>query len=291
MSLKISDFEVYRELLYAKSGLTLTPDKSYLLESRLTPIAKKWGYPTLEAMALALRAVPDQKLVGDIVEAMTTNETSFYRDTKPFQIFEKEVLPHLLKTRTVTKRIRIWCAAASSGQEPYSLAMQLLEKKALWAGLNIDIVATDISHDILNIARAATYTQFEVQRGLPITHLMKYFTQNGDKWTLKDEVKKMVRFDYFNLLDPMARLGTFDVIFCRNVLIYFDEKTKAQVLDAMAKQLPADGFLFLGGAETVLGISQKFAPMPNQRGLYVTANHPALGATAPIGTPGTLKTV
>ncbi len=289
--MKIGDFDIYKDLLYSKSGLMLTPDKSYLLESRLTPVAKKWGYPTLESMTVALRAMPDDKMVNDIIEAMTTNETSFFRDTKPFQIFEKEILPALLKARTNQKKIRIWCAAASSGQEPYSLAMQLLEKKSQWAGFQIEIIATDISQDILNTARAGIYTQFEVQRGLPITHLMKYFSQADDKWALKDDVKKMVRFDYFNLLEPMARLGRFDVIFCRNVLIYFDEKTKSRVLDNMSALLPADGFLLLGGAETVLGITNKFIPMPNQRGLYISPHHPAKASHDLLSQGNAVKTV
>ncbi len=267
--MKISDFELYKSLLYEKSGLVITPDKSYLLDSRLTPIAKKWNFASLEAMTLQLRAIPDNKLIKDIVEAMTTNETSFFRDTKPFQIFQETILPVLLEKRKIKKTIRIWCAACSSGQEPYSLAMILKEKEALLKGWRFEIMATDISDDILDQAKRASYTQFEVQRGLPIQYLMKYFMQIGETWQLKDEIRNMVRYSNFNLLDPMSRLGSFDIIFCRNVLIYFDEKTKGDILNRMSTQLENDGFLLLGGAETVLGITDKFQPNPEKRGLYV----------------------
>lgn len=274
--MKVADFEIYKSLLLEKSGLVITPDKSYLLDSRLTPIAKKWNYPTLEMMTLQLRAIPDPKLIKDIVEAMTTNETSFFRDTKPFTLFQETVLPHMIQQRATRKKIRIWCAACSSGQEPYSLSMILKDKEAQLKGWQFEIVATDLSEDILDQARKATYSQFEVQRGLPIQYLMKYFTQVGEAWQLKDDIKNMVKFSTFNLLDDMSRMGQFDIVFCRNVLIYFDEKNKAQILARVEKQLDKDGFLFLGGAETVLGITDKFVPMPEKRGLYI--KNPALAS-------------
>lgn len=267
--MKISDFDLYRDLLKEKSGLSLTQDKSYLLESRLSPVAKKWGYDSLEAMSVKLRGVPDRALINDIVEAMTTNETSFFRDIKPFELFRESILPYMKQARATRKKLRIWCAASSSGQEPYTLAIMLKEAAVQFPGWNFEILATDISNEILAQAREGVYSQFEVQRGMPITLLLKYFTQNGDKWKLNDDVLKMVRFDNFNLLDPMARLGTFDVVFCRNVLIYFDEQTKGKVLNNIAKQIEPDGFLLLGGAETVIGITDAFKPMPDCRGLYV----------------------
>ncbi len=284
--MKLADFELYKSLLYDKSGLVITPDKSYLLDSRLTPIAKKWNYPTLEMMTLQLRALPDVKLVKDIVEAMTTNETSFFRDTKPFTLFQETILPHMIQARAARKTVRIWCAACSSGQEPYSLSMILKDKEAQLKGWRFEIVATDLSEEILAQARKATYSQFEVQRGLPIQYLMKYFTQVGENWQLKDDIKNMVKFSTFNLLDDMSRMGQFDIIFCRNVLIYFDEKNKAQILGRVEKQLDKDGFLLLGGAETVLGITDKFVPMPEKRGLYI--KNPALtsGTTPPPSSGG-----
>lgn len=282
--MKITDFDIYKDLLKEKSGLVLTQDKSYLLESRLNPVAKKWGYASLDAMTMAIHGVPDKELIRDIVEAMTTNETSFFRDTRPFDIFKETVLTYMKSARTSRRSIRIWCAAASSGQEPYTIAMILKDAAAAFPGWNFEIVATDISHDILDQAREGRYTQFEVQRGLPIQLLMKYFKQEGDRWQISDDIRKMVKYDYFNLLEPMTKLGTFDVIFCRNVLIYFDEATKGMVLGNMAKQLEKDGFLFLGGAETVLGITDAFKPVPDRRGLYAAKDSAHLQPSVQTGT-------
>lgn len=266
--MRIENFDIYKDLLYEKSGLTITPDKSYLLDSRLGPVAKKWNFDSLEAMSISLQGVPSPDLVKDVVEAMTTNETLFFRDTRPFDTFRDVVLPHMLKERAALKKIRIWCAACSSGQEPYSLAMLLEEQVSRMSGWTVEIVATDISTDILAQAQRAEFSQFEVQRGLPIQMLMKYFEQDGDKWKLKPVIKNKITFKYFNLLDSMTLLGRFDVVFCRNVLIYFDKETKGKVLDNIAVQMPEDGFLFLGGAETVLGITGSFKPIDGLRGVY-----------------------
>jgi chemotaxis protein methyltransferase CheR len=290
--MRIGDFEFYRELLMAKSGLVITPDKCYLLDSRLTPVSKKWGFASLEAMTMALRGVADKQLMVDVIEAMTTNETSFFRDKRPFDLFEKIVLPHIVKNASGPKKLRIWCAAASSGQEPYSLAMILKEKAALLQGWRTEIVATDISDEILTQARKGLYTQFEVQRGLPIQLLMKYFVQADDKWQLKDEIRNMIDYRNFNLLENLKSLGQYDIVFCRNVLIYFDEATKRKVLDGVMDILSPDGFLFLGGAETVLGITDKFKPLANQRGIYVlsgsnvTLDESAAPAAAPLAQGG-----
>lgn len=267
--MNIADFDIYQELLKKKSGLVLTQDKAYLIESRLNPVAKKWGYNDIPAMTQVMRGVPSPDLVNDIIEAMTTNETSFYRDNTPFDIFKNTVIPYYKEKTGHPPKLRIWCAAASSGQEPYSLAMLLKEEAAVaLPGWKFEIVATDISHEILEQAKAGIYTQFEVQRGLPITHLMKYFTQNDDKWTINDDIKSMIEYKYFNLLDPMTSLGQFDVVFCRNVLIYFDQETKKDVMERAHKQMVDDGLFFLGGAETVLGITDQFTAVPNCRGLY-----------------------
>ena len=280
------DFELYQSLLQKNSGLTIGPDKTYLLESRLTPIAKKWGYTSLDDMTRALHKKRDEKLITQIIEAMATNETLFFRDLKPFKLFEEVVLPHMLENRRAGQPIKIWCTAASTGQEPYSLAMVLKDNEDKLKGRKCEILATDISNQALEKAREAKYTQFEVQRGMSVQYLMKYFTQDGDKWGLKDEIRNMVKFDYFNLLGNMSRLGTFDVIFCRNVLIYFDEATKRQVLENLAGRLVSDGFLFLGGAETVLGITDKFKPVSDKRGIYV---HNSTQAPKPEGTNKVLE--
>jgi len=275
--MKSEDFELFSTLLRQRSGLVLTPDKAYLLESRLMPIARKQGLKGLEELSAAVRTRREESLLRSITEAMTTNESSFYRDQKPFDQFKATVLPALLQSRASKRMIRVWSAACSSGQEAYSLAMLLEEEKARISGWRIEIVGTDLSAEMVERSRAGIYTQFEVQRGLPITHLVKYFKQNGDKWQISQEIRAMAQFREFNLLSDLSSLGQFDVVFCRNVLIYFDQPTKGKVLEAIAKQMPADGVLYLGGAETVLGITNKFKPVEGQRGLYqlTKAGNPA----------------
>ena len=266
----ITNFDIYKDILKEKSGLVITPDKTYLLESRLGPVAKKWEFATLDDMAGALRGLPDAKLVNDIVEAMTTNEPSFFSALNPFNIFKDVALPYMADARKMSRKINLWCAAASSGQEPYSIALIFQEMAAsLLSGWNNKILGTDISHEILDQARKGLYTQFEVQRGLPIQMLMQNFTQVEEKWQLNDNIRNMVEYKYFNLLDSMISLGKFDIVFCRNVLIYFDEEAKADILRRIAGQMEPDGFLFLGGAETVLGLETPFEAYPEKRGLYV----------------------
>lgn len=270
--MNITDFDIYKDLLKEKSGLELSQDKSYLIESRLNPVAKKWGYEDIGGMTKALRAMPSKDLINDIVEAMTTNETSFFRDTRPFDIFKDTVLPYYREKQGANKHLRIWCAAASSGQEPYTIAMILKEEAAKMPGWQFSITATDISNEILDQAKEGVYSQFEVQRGLPIMLLMKYFKQDGEKWLINDDIKKMVTYKYFNLLDSMLSLGQFDVVFCRNVLIYFDQPTKKDVMERINKQISNDGFFFLGGAETILGITDTFKAVPGLRGLYAKSD-------------------
>ena len=262
------DFEFITALLKKRSGLVLTRDKMYLLESRLTPVARTFGLGGLPGLIDAIRKRPDPKLVDEVVDAMTTNESFFFRDIKPFDQFREFVLPELLKTRATQRTIRIWSAACSSGQEAYSLCMILKDHAAKLAGWKIEIVGTDISREMLLKARRGVYSQFEVQRGLPITNLVKHFTQEGDKWTISAELRNMVQFREFNLLDDPRGLGQFDVVFCRNVLIYFDQETKAKVLHGIGGVLKADGYLYLGGAETVLGVTDRFAPLSGMRGIY-----------------------
>jgi len=266
--MNVKDFEFIARMLYQRSGLVITQEKAYLLESRLNPVARRWDFESFDALVAAMKTTKNERLLVDVTEAMTTNESFFFRDNRPFDQFKEIVLPHLLEARAARKQIRIWSAACSSGQEPYTLAMILREEAAKLAGWNVEIIATDLSTDILEKAKAGLYSQFEVQRGLPITLLMKYFTQEGEKWRISQEIRKMVSFRPFNLLENPASLGTFDVIFCRNVLIYFDQATKGQVLSRIARIMPGDGFLYLGGAETVLGISDSFEVMPGQRGIY-----------------------
>ena len=263
-----SDFELVSRLVKDRSGLMLSEDKAYLLESRLNPVARRHGFKGIDELVQAIRVSREEGLLKDVTEAMTTNESFFFRDTKPFDQFRELVLPHILKERAAKKSFRIWSAACSNGQEAYSLAMIVKEKGAALAGWNIDIIGTDLSDEVLAKAKEGRYSQFEVQRGLPINLLVKYFNQDQDIWQIDDSLRRMVKFKSFNLLDSPASLGSFDVVFCRNVLIYFDRDTKASVLKNIAKLMPPDGFLYLGGAETVLGISDHFQLIAGQRGIY-----------------------
>jgi chemotaxis protein methyltransferase CheR len=204
-----------------------------------------------------------------VVEAMTTNESFLFRDKIPFDHFRDTVMPSVLAARAKEKRVRIWCAAASTGQEPYSLAMCLKEMKDKLSGWRVEILGTDLSLEVLEKAKAGVYSQFEVQRGLPINFLVKHFTQNGDTWQIAPEIRAMVQYRPLNLLADFNHLGTFDVVFCRNVLIYFDQDTKVGVLNRIARLLEPEGFLMLGAAETVVGLTEAFKPMPDKRGLYV----------------------
>ncbi|HEY3149233.1 MAG TPA: protein-glutamate O-methyltransferase CheR [Dongiaceae bacterium] len=278
----VTDFEFICQILRERSGLVLTNDKAYLLESRLLPVARKWKLATFDDLVRTIRTRMDEAVIRDVVEAMTTNESFFFRDTKPFDQFKQLVLPAMLKNRASSRTIRIWSAACSSGQEPYSLAMILSEMAAQLTGWKIEIVGTDLSTEILTRAKEGMYSQFEVQRGLPITMLVKYFAQIGDRWQINAKMRGMVQYREFNLLQDPTPLGRFDVVFCRNVLIYFDQPTKTRVLNNVAKLMPEDGFLFLGGAETVLGITDKFQMVPGQRGVYGVAAAHASAARQPM---------
>ena len=266
--MKPADFELLSGMLKSRSGLVLSKDKVYLLETRLMPVARKRGLENVEALVEEVRKKKEEVLVRDITEAMTTNETFFYRDNKPFDTFRDDILPHLLEARATKKSLRIWCAAASTGQEPYSLCMIMKEAAAKLHGWRIEVLATDISREVIEKAKVGLYSQFEVQRGLPITHLVKYFKQVGEMWQLDESIRSMVTYRELNLMEDFSRLGSFDLIFCRNVLIYFDQDTKNDVLERVAKVIPEDGRLVLGAAETVIGVSDKFKPVPNQRGVY-----------------------
>lgn len=276
--LRPDDFEFVARMLKERSGLVVTPDKSYLLESRLMPLARKRSLKSLEELIQHMRASRDEALMRDVTEAMTTNESFFFRDIKPFDQFRDMVLPQLLQTRAAKRSFRIWCAAASSGQEPYSLSIVLREQAASLVGWRVEIIATDISTEMLNKARAGLYSQFEVQRGLPIQYLVKYFKKKDESWQIDPAIRAMVQYKEYNLLNDLRALGTFDVVFCRNVLIYFDQPTKTRVLNNISQQMPDDGILYLGGAETVLGISDRFKPIPNQRGVYGVNRGPAAPA-------------
>lgn len=253
---------------YKRSGLVLSADKGYLLESRLAPLARAEGFPSIEALIAAARRGQDDRLLWAITEALATHETFFFRDNTPFDLFKQDVLPVLARARGASGSIRIWCAACSSGQEPYSLAMLLEEERARLGGMRVEIVATDMAPRVIEKAKAGVYSQFEVQRGLAVQRLVTHFDQNGDQWRIKPNIRQMVTFQKQNLLENFSQLGTFDVIFCRNVLIYFDADTKKKVLSRLSRQTAPDGYLFMGAAETVVGLSTDFGPVEGRRGLY-----------------------
>lgn len=253
-----NDFDHICKLLKQESGLMLSPDKAYLIESRLLPVARKWKLATFDDLSKALRGNADAGLVRDVVDAMTTNESFFFRDTRPFEQFKEVVLPALLTSRADQKRIRIWSAACSSGQEPYSLGMILAELAGKLAGWNIEIVATDLSGEMLARARDGIYSQFEIQRGLPIGLLVKYFKQVGERWQISDKLRGMVNYREFNLLADPAPLGRFDVVFCRNVLIYFDRPTQLRIVSRFAPLLADNGLLFAGHSESLAYASRVF---------------------------------
>nr|WP_249135443.1 protein-glutamate O-methyltransferase CheR [Bradyrhizobium sp. AUGA SZCCT0222] len=256
-----------RKLLKDHSGLDLSADKQYLIESRLLPLSRKCGLAGISELVQKMKGGAPA-IIAQVVEAMTTNETFFFRDKVPFDHFRDSIMPEVLKARAARKSIRIWCAAGSTGQEPYSLAMSLKEMSAALAGWRIEIIATDLSQEVLEKSKAGIYSQFEVQRGLPIQMLVKYFKQNGELWQINADIRAMVQHRQLNLLHDFSQLGMFDVIFCRNVLIYFDQDTKINIFGRLAKSMEADGFLVLGAAETVVGLTDVFKPFPDKRGLY-----------------------
>ncbi len=262
-----ADYEFLRRLLKERSGLDLSADKQYLVESRLIPLARRVGLSGIPDLVQMLKGRAES-LITDVVEAMTTNETFFFRDKIPFDHLRETCLPALLQSRANRKSIRIWSAACSTGQEPYSIAMCLKEASALLAGWRIEIVATDLSQEVLEKSRAGIYSQFEVQRGLPIQLLVKHFTQIGELWQINADMRAMVLHRQLNLLQDISHLGKFDVIFCRNVLIYFDQETKASIFERLLKVIEPDGMLMLGAAESVVGVTDAFRPYADRRGLY-----------------------
>lgn len=277
--MKPGDFEFVAALVRERSGLVLTADKAYLVESRLAPLARKEGVADLTALIALMRSRRDERLFAAVTDAMTTNETFFFRDKTPFDILRDVALPEII-ARKKGQPIRIWCAAASTGQEPYSIAMLMDEAAPKLAGASVEIFGTDISERCLEKATAGVYTQFEVQRGLPIQMLLKHFEKKDDVWRIKDRIRSMVRYRKANLLEGFGAFGKFDIVFCRNVLIYFDPPTKKQVLDRIAQQTVDPGYLFLGAAETVMGLTDAFKAAPGQRGLYVRTGGAAGRAAA-----------
>jgi chemotaxis protein methyltransferase CheR len=276
------DYEYLRKLLKDHSGLDLSADKQYLIESRLLPLSRKVGLSGIGELVQKMKG-GSASTITQVVEAMTTNETFFFRDRVPFDHFRNSIVPEILQARASRKSIRIWCAAGSTGQEPYSLAMCLKEMGATLAGWRVEILATDLSQEVLEKSKAGIYSQFEVQRGLPIQMLVKYFKQTGELWQINADIRAMVQHRQLNLLHNFFQLGLFDVVFCRNVLIYFDQDTKINIFNHLAKATEPDGFLVLGASESVVGLTDVFKAYPERRGLY----RPNVARRAPGRMPAT----
>ncbi|MDG4602229.1 MAG: protein-glutamate O-methyltransferase CheR [Defluviicoccus sp.] len=266
--MQAADFQFLSALIKERSGIALSSDKTYLLENRLGPLAAQRRLNDIAGLVARMRSVRDEQLIRDVVEAMTTNESLFFRDGKPFELLRTVILPRIVAARPKERPLRIWSAACSSGQEAYSVAITLLEEEALLAGRPVEIVATDIATSMLIKAKAGVYSQFEVQRGLPIRLLLKYFTQKGTNWEIAPRLRSMVSFRQHNMLGECAGLGRFDIVFCRNVLIYFDEPTKKGVIERIAQVLAPDGVLLLGAVETIIGLSTRLEIVPGAAGIY-----------------------
>lgn len=259
MSLSRTDFEYVRSLVRDQAAIVLDDNKDYLVEMRLSALAGEQGIEGVDELIRRSRDLAGASLKDLMVEAMTTNETSFFRDRHPFDAMREQVLPELIRARGAQRELKVWCAAASTGQEPYSLAMTLREALPDLSSWRAKILGTDISPQVLEKAASGVYSQHEVGRGLPATSLVKYFSRDGLNWVVKDELRRMCDFRELNLIQPWGALGTFDVIFIRNVLIYFDTDVKQQILAAARRHLAPDGYLFLGGSETLLGLDLDYA--------------------------------
>jgi chemotaxis protein methyltransferase CheR len=250
------NYSFLQQHVYRTSGIVLDENKHYLVEARLIPIVRKENLSTINDLCALIRATSSGRVSQDVVEAMTTNETLFFRDVLPFNVMRSTLLPPLIEVRRQSKKLSFWSAASSSGQEAYSLAMLLCEMGLQdW---NIDIVGTDLNERMVERARRGAFVQIEMNRGLPATHLVKYFERHDLEWQVKKILRRMVRFEKFDLRQPMRMVNSYDFVLCRNVLIYFDMDTKRSILKEMAKTINPGGYLLLGAAETTMNLSDAF---------------------------------
>jgi chemotaxis protein methyltransferase CheR len=269
-----ADFAFIAAFLKERSGLIITPDKMYLLETRLSSILRERDIASLSALIEVMRQPGAETLKASVVDAMTTNETSFFRDSHPFDTLRKSIIPGLIERRVQARTLRIWSAACSTGQEPYSLAMILKDHFPILGNWKVEIIATDISPTVLERARQGIYSTFEIQRGMPIQMLIRHFDQLGDQWQIKRDLRQSITFRSANLLDELSSLGAFDIVLCRNVLIYFDQPTKTRIMNAIARRMAPDGAMLLGGAESVFGLCDAFVGLAGLKGVYGHAKNP-----------------
>lgn len=271
--MKPDDFSFLAQMVRRRSGLVLPSQKAPLIEGRLATVMRRFGFRSMSALIVELRHGSDT-LARAVTEAMTTNESSFFRDRAAFDKFRDVILPPLLAARAKSKRLRIWSAACAAGQEPYSIAMILEDLKLQQKGWSVDLIATDLSPEMITRAEDGLYTHYEVQRGLAIRRLVAHFTQDNGNWRIDESLRRMVSFRQFNLLDSFGWLDDLDVVFCRNVLLYFDQKTKASVLERIDEILQPDGVLMLGHAEKPDTLAKAFVAVDQTSSIYVRAKAP-----------------
>jgi chemotaxis protein methyltransferase CheR len=279
MAISASESQIVRDLVLSRSGIVLDIGKEYLIDARLGALAKINGLPSISALLAKLRQPDGKKMERDIVDAMTTNETSFFRDINPFEAVKKVVLPDLLAQRASERRLSIWCAASSTGQEPYSLVMTMREAFPQLANWHFTFIASDLSRDVLQRAKAGRYSQLEINRGLPASLLVKYFKKVGLEWEINPDLRSMIDFREINLLEPWPTMPVLDLVFIRNVLIYFNNETKKKILGRIRGLMQPAGYLFLGGAETTLNIDDNFERMQaDKSGCYRLRSKAAVAA-------------
>ncbi len=258
MTLNLANLDYVRSLVREQSAIVLEREKAYLVEARLRPLAKREGLESIDQLVVSLQANPHGGLKRKIVEAMTTNETSWFRDQHPFTALREVVVPRLMRRQHARRTLNIWCAASSSGQEPYSILMLLKDHFPELDDWKVQLVATDISHAMVERTRLGSYNQLEVNRGLPALNLVKYFQRDGASWQVRDELRRMIDVRTMNLAGLWPTLPPMDIVFIRNVLIYFDKETKRKILQKIERVMQPDGFLFLGGAETTYNLNSRF---------------------------------
>ncbi|MCA9482712.1 MAG: protein-glutamate O-methyltransferase CheR [Nitrospina sp.] len=269
MAISTGDFDFIRKLVLERSAIVLEPGKEYLVESRMLPLLHKEGLESIEILVGKLRGGTKNGLADLVVDALTTNETSFFRDIKPFEALKGHIIPDIIEKNKTTRELTIWCGASSSGQEPFTIAMILRNDFPQLLNWKINFISSDISREMLQRCRAGKYSQLEVNRGLPAMLLVKFFERVGTDWKVKDDLLKMIQFREINLAEPFPVLPKVDVLFLRNVLIYFDVEMKRSVLGKIKRVLKPEGYLFLGAAETTMNIDASFERLPlPQSGCY-----------------------
>lgn len=264
----ISAAKILSGLLEARTGQVISANRFWRIDTALQPVMRKYDIPDLEALVAVLLSVENEAFQSDIIDAMLNNESSFFRDTIMFETLQNHLIPHIAKQKSKEKRLRIWSSGCATGQEPYSLAMLFAEERYKWQDWSIEIVATDISQTALNYAKEGVFSQFEIQRGLSVERMLRYFKQEGTRWRIDDKLRSNIDFRQDNLLRTSPNLRGFDIILCRNVVMYFSPEARHQAFQRLAQALNPNGFIMLGAAETVIGCDTEFSVSRTFRGCY-----------------------